>query len=196
MTPASAPAQVRHYYRGARGPFLNLSDLDPAGLDRVIDHLTQERRAGVHRRVFGRRYMELRRRTEAILRQRFVEVGGRPERTAPHYFVLGASRWFEGLAVDMRSVVLDRVDLPEEATSFTYPDSFVAMGLSSEFGLPYEPKPYHGQVFRLAELDGIVARFGLPEDVLDGYDGYERRPFERFVEVQLWSDAPIRHLLA
>lgn len=154
-----------------------------------------ERQAGVHRRAFGRRYMDLRRRTEEKLRTLFVEAGGRPERAAPHYFVLGESRWFEGLADDMVSVALDVVDLPEAVTSFTYPDSFTAMGLGAEYGLPYEPQPYHGRAFRLSELQSLIEHFGLPEDPSGGYDGYEHRPFEMYVEVQLWSDASIQHLL-
>ena len=71
------PTQVRHYYRGARRPFLNLSDLPDEQLSPVIDALMNERRSGQHRRAFGRRYMELRRRTETKMRHLFVEAGGR-----------------------------------------------------------------------------------------------------------------------
>ncbi len=190
------PTEVRHYWRGARRPFLNLSDLDADALELVVADLAQERRAGVHRRAFGRRYMDLRRRTEAKLRRLFVEAGGRPERTTPHYFVLGESRWFAGLADDMEEVVLPLAELPDPVTSFTYPDSFTAMGLVAEYGLPYEPRPYHDQVFRLAQLDEVVAEHGLPLDDPDDVEGYEHRPFERYVEVQLWSDAPVAEWLS
>jgi hypothetical protein len=189
------PTEVRHYHRASRPPFLNLSDLDDAALAPVVEQLMAERRDGTSRRAFGRRYMELRRRTEERMRRLFLDAGGSPERRAPHYSVLGGSRWFTGLADDMVAVTLPIDALPDAVTSFTLPDSFTAMGLAPEYGLPYEPRPYHGRVYRTGELADVIARHGLPDDEPGGYDGYERRPFERYVEVQLWSDEPVRHLL-
>ena len=195
MPDVAVPAEVRHYHRRTRRPFLNLSDLDESTLATVIEGLADERRRGANQRVFGRRYMELRRRTEAMMRERFVERGGQPERTAPHYFVLGTSAWFEGSAIDIASVTLRVDELPAASTSFTYPDSFTAMGLVADYGLPYEPRPYHGQVFRLDELEAVVAEYGLPVEPDDEYDGYADRPFEMYIEVQLWSDGPVRDWL-
>lgn len=139
--------------------------------------------------------MELRRRTESKMRELFVQAGGRPERLAPHYFVLGESGWFRNLAEDMQEVVLRVIDLPAATTSFTYPDSFTAMGLAPEYGLPYEPRPYHEQVFRLADLNRVIQAHGIPDDVPGEYDGYESRPFDGYIEIQLWSDNPIADLL-
>jgi hypothetical protein len=192
-----APSYATHYFFGARLPFQNLSELGRDDLERVLCELDATRRAGAHRRVFGPRYMRLRRLTERRLYDLFVEQGGRPERHTPHYFVLGSSRWYQGLASDMREVRLPLSSLPDDATSFTYPDSFTAMGFGPQFGLPYEPRPYHGRVFQLRELDSIVEKYGLPVDELDSpYDGYEKRPFEKYVELQLWTDAPILSFLA
>ena len=80
--------------------------------------------AGKQHRPFGPGYMDLRRRTEARLRELFVAAGGKPERQAPRYFVLGDSRWYEGLAEKMDHVQLPLSALPPGQTSFTYPDSF------------------------------------------------------------------------
>lgn len=146
--------------------------------------------------------MELRRRTETRLRARFVAAGGTPQRVSPHYFVLGSSSWYRGLAADMAEVVLPLAMLPSDVTSVTYPDSFTAMGLGPDYGLPHDHRPYHGRVYRLEELPDLVATYGLPPDeadppggsegvAVDGYDGYERRPFEKYIEVQLWADGPL-----
>jgi hypothetical protein len=140
--------------------------------------------------------MELRQRTEDRLRHLFVAAGGRPERASPHYFVLGSSRWFEGLSTNMQGVVIELTRMPAAVTSCTYPDSFTAMGFGPEYGLPSEPKPYHGRVFSLADLPSLIARYGLPDDVPDqDYEGYQQRPFEKYVEVQLWSDEPVLEFL-
>ena len=193
---SSLPTTVRHYHRRARRPFLNLSDLPEDELERVRSELVEEQRAGLHDRTFGARYMQLRRRTEEKLRDLFIRAGGEPERPAPHYFVLGESQWFAGLAPDMTHVELQLADLPDEATSFTHPDSFTAMALGPEFGLPYEPRACHEQVFRLADLERIVAEYGVPDDPgPHGYDGYAHRPFEMYIEIQLWTDGPIAALL-
>ena len=188
------PQIAVHYFRPGR-PFKNLSDLELDELIVVYKRLEGERARGEHRRVFGRRYMELRRRTEAKLRECFVAAGGRPERTAPHYFVLGASSWFKGLADDMQEVAIAIADLPTEATSITYGDSFAAMGLGPEYGLPYEPRPYHHRAFRIEDLDELVATYGMPAVDEAGYDGYQHRPFEHYIEIQLWTDKPVEQHL-
>lgn len=150
--------------------------------------LARERESGVSRRVFGSRYLTLRRETEARLREAFVSGGGFAARAAPHYFCLGASPWFAGLADDMEARVFPLVALPPASVSFTWCDSFTAMGVNASFGLPYEPHPTDGRVFRLSELPDVVAEYGLPQAPDDDHDGYERRPFRHYVELQLWVD--------
>jgi hypothetical protein len=188
---ADVPDYVTHYAVAGRAPFLNLSDLPEEALDSVLGDLARERAGGASPSVFGGRYMELRRLTEEKLRQLFIARGGSPERIAPHYFVLGASRWYRGLARDMDEVIFKVAELPHDQTTFTYPDSFTSMGLGAAFGLHHEPRPGHGRVFRLNELAAAVERYGMPADEPGTYDGYQFRSFEKYIEVQLWSDAPI-----
>jgi hypothetical protein len=193
--PAVIPDFVTHYYRAGGQPFLNLSDLTDDQVSVVIGRLESDRTQGLSARVFGRRYMELRRRTEAKLRALFVEVGGKPERSAPHYFVLGSSAWYGGLANDMRAIVLGLNELPSDVCSFTYPDSFTAMALGAAYGLSVDPRPYHELVYRIERLPEVIGTYGLPPDGVDEYDGYQHKPFEKYVEVQLWSDEPLQSIL-
>jgi hypothetical protein len=88
---AELPGFVTHYYLAGRRPFLSLSELGDVDLAAVLADLGALRRAGKQHRPFGPRYMDLRRRTEARLRELFAAAGGQPERPAPHYFVLGDS---------------------------------------------------------------------------------------------------------
>jgi len=186
------PEVVTHYFMRGRPPFLNLSDVDEPHVDGVLALLCAERAAGRSHRSYGRPYLRMRRECEALLRQSFVAAGGLPERRSPHYFVLGRSAWFEGLSSELDRVVFSLSALPSAVTSITYPDSFTAMALAPRYGLPYEPKPYHGRVYRLEELPDLVAEHGLPADEPDvDYASFARRPFERYIEVQLWSDAPL-----
>jgi hypothetical protein len=187
---------VTHYYLAGRRPFLSLSELGETELAAVLADLSVLRRDGRHHRPFGPRYMKLRRRTEARLRELFIAAGGRPERPAPHYFVLGDSPWYEGLGENMQRVQVLLSALPADQTSITYPDSFTAMALGTTCGFGYQARPYHGRVFLLGELPGLVEQFGIPDPRWDGrYQSWTTWPAEAYIEVQLWSDDPIRGFL-
>ena len=185
------PDEITHYYSRSDRPFQNLCDLEPDELDEVLEGLTQRKAINpCFKRVFGGRYMDFRRRTEAKLRRLFETRGGKPERQSPHYFVLGECAWFSGLYPDPAAVKLDWRALAREEASFTYPDGFVSMRLGPEYGLPPDPvKPYYEKVFFLDELADVVAEHGLPDGSADSeYEGYHEREFERYIEVQVWSD--------
>jgi hypothetical protein len=190
------PDFATHYHLPDKRPFLNLSDLPSEEVTTVLDELMRRRASEpAFKRVFGRRYMQLREMTEAKLRTLFEQAGGRTERRNPHYFILGRSEWFKSLHPGTREVTLALSELPSAVSSFTYPDSFTAMALGPQFGLPHVPRPYHEKVFRLWELRSVVGDVGLPADATDDHEGYERRPFEKYVEIQLWSDEPVRRFL-
>jgi hypothetical protein len=176
---------------------MSLSDLGDVELAAVLADLGALRRAGNQHRPFGPRYMELRRHTEARLRELFVAAGGRPERGWPHYFVLGDSPWYAGLAENMQCIQLPLSMLPPEQTTITYPDSFTAMGRGTEPGSGEPSGPGHGRVFLLGELPGLVERVGIPDP--SGWSGcyqsWTTWPAHAYIEVQLWSDEPIRAYL-
>lgn len=187
------PNFITHYHPAADPPFRNLSDARDDELPAILEKLAARRLSG-SKRMFGRSYMGLRRQTETKLRNLFVAAGGRPERDAPHYFILGNSEWFANLYGDTKSVRLPLSVLDPAAASFTYPDSVVSMRLGPAFGLPVDPvRPYHEKVFRLGELESVVRQFGLPKDeVNDGtYANYHLKEFERYIEVQVLSDRPV-----
>ena len=54
-------------------------------------------------------------------------------------------------------------------------------------------KPYHGKVFLLDELKGVVDKYGLPaDDTSLDYDSYWLRDFEKYIEFQVWEDEIIQ----
>ncbi|MHC1548791.1 hypothetical protein [Phyllobacterium sp. K27] len=189
------PTFATHYFLASSKPFRNLSDVPESEIDAVISDLSNG--AGAQsKRVFGRRYMKLRKLTEEKLRRLFIEAGGKPERLAPHYLVLGTSDWFKGLSAETLELRIGLDVLSEDIVSATYADSFTAMGFGPLFGLPYEEKVYHNRVFKLADLPGLIAEHGLPADLIDpDYQGYANRPFEKYIEIQIWSDDPVRQFL-
>ncbi len=192
------PDVITHYHARVDQPFQNLCDLDPSELAQTLDKLKRRKANNTdYKRVFGDLYMDFRSKTDIKLRALFEVRGGKPERQSPHYFVLGECDWFSGLYPDPAAVTLDWRSLPREQTSFTYPDSFISMRLGPEYGLPPEPlKPYHERAFFLDELADVVARHGLPDGTADEeYQGYHKRKFEKYIEVQVWTDWPVAKYL-
>jgi hypothetical protein len=186
---AAVPDFITHYHLPDRQPFLNLSDLDETALTAVLADLHATATSGRSQRRFGPRYMRLRRATERLMRDRFIERGGRPTRRSPHYFVLGESPWFRGLYQDAAEIRIPLARLPSEQVSFTYPDSVTSMGLLAEFGIELPVRPHHGIVFRIEELRDVITRYGLPEGQEPvSYDGHQFEEFEHYIEVQVWTD--------
>lgn len=154
------PSFVTDYHLADKRPFLNLFDLAEPELAPVMQDLERRQATAGLKRVFCPRYMHLRRLTEARLHQLCLEAGGMPERRVPHYFVLGSSQWYGGLAPVTREVVLPLADLPTKVISFTYPDSFTSMA----FGPPVRP----------ASPTPSVSRARLPPVATQGCGGSVR----------------------
>ena len=167
------PDFATHYHRADRAPFPNLSDLAPTQLTEVLAGLNSPDSAARSARRFGVSYIDLRKATEALARQLFIDRGGRPQRRSPHYFVLGESDWFAGLYVDALSVRVPLTALPPDCTSLTWGDSISALGLGTAFGLP-APDPTRCDVYRIDELAGLAAIHGLPRSA--GPTGVDHRP--------------------
>jgi hypothetical protein len=139
--------------------------------------------------------MALRRATELRARELFSALGGRPERSSPHYFVLGESAWFAGLYDEAEQVRLPLARLPVEVTSFTGTDSISALGLGERLGVPVPTDPRRRRLYRLDQLAEVGAvHEWLAAGAVD-YDGHQFRPLETYVEVQLWSDRPVADFL-
>jgi hypothetical protein len=183
-------AFVTHYYRADRPPFRNLSEVDSDDEATVLASLAEG-----SRRRFGPRYLALRRATEDKARELFVAGGGRPERRHPHYFVVGESLWFAGLYDQPREIRIPLDQLPHASTSFTWVDSITALGLGRELGVPQPDEPWKQQVYGIDQLDVAGAEATASPADTAAYEGHQWRLIDQYVEVQLWSDEPVRQYL-
>jgi hypothetical protein len=70
------------------------------------------------------------------------------------------------------------------------------MGLLPEFGIHVARQPYHGKVYRIEELAGVVDCYGFPRGTRPrSYQGHQFRDFEHYIEVQVWADDTVRSLV-
>src|SRR4029077_4301805 len=83
------------------------------------------------------------------------------------------------------SVVIPLVMFGDDPLTFTFPDSMASLPLAREDKHLAHRKSYHGQVFTLHEITTVIEKFGMPR---------EGERYDRFIEVQVWDDRPLRSL--
>jgi hypothetical protein len=144
-------------------------------------------------------YVDERREVEAWVRREFIHKGGKPHLTNPLYFVLGANDEFFGKGGFFSHAHPAKLEiplsiLPSAIISFTYPDSMASLGIASDTTEQGEffRKPFHGQVFTLEEIRGVVDEYGMPGD---RWKYEERWRHDRYIEAQVWDDRPIREFI-
>jgi hypothetical protein len=183
MPSSSIPDFLSHYYEAAHGPFRNLSDLPLAEAEARLERIRQAGEVFASRRAAD--YLAIRRDLEDQVRQRFVAKGGRPRRLRPHYMILGACPWLLSWYKEGRELRIPLGAFDPAVVSLTYGDTFPAMRYR-------DGRPYRGQVYTLAELPGLVAAYGLPQEWnSDGQGGPER-----YIEAQVWDDEPLSAAIA
>ena len=183
MTTQNCPDFLSHYYEAADGPFRNLSDLPLAEAEGILQGIRQ----GGDGRFASQRqadYLPVRRSLEEKVRELFIAKGGRPRRSRPHYFILGACPWLISWYPHGCELRIPLAAFPPETVSFTYGDTFPAMRYQ-------DGKAYRGQVYTLPEIPGLIEKYGLPQDWnADGKLGPER-----YIEAQVWADEPLEPYL-
>ncbi len=173
---------LTHYYDRAARPLQTLSALsDRAALD-LIYSLKDRTGAVYHRFKHPESYLKLRRETERWLRAEFIRKGGKPASAYPHYFVVDRSIWIEeGYNGCSNKLQIPITDFDPDLVSFTYPDSMVSYWLRSQIDRDYYQPEYHGRVFTLAKIPGIIDRFGIP--VREWQTDADRK-YDLFIEAQ------------
>jgi hypothetical protein len=173
------PDSLYHYYERERGPFLNLSDLPPGEAEAILSDIRSRGEGFASQRKLD--YLNIRRELENYVRARFVAKGGQPLRLRPHYMILGRCDWLLSWYTHGCALVIPLSRFDPACVSFTYGDTFPAMRYA-------DGKPYRRQVYTLAELPGLIASYGLPQECNpDGTQGPDR-----YIEAQIWSDEPLR----
>ena len=183
---AALPKLITHNYDPDRGPFKNICNLPKAKAETVLAEIDAS-----GKRSFKAGYLRRRLIVEDwLIAQREKKLGLTPL-ARPIYFFLGD--FADGKdASRQSSFVMPLEAFPPNSLTFTYPDSMASLPIATkEHHLP-QRKTHHGQVLTLSEITEIVAEFGMLGD------RWKREPsmvFDRFVEVQVWDDRPIRRYL-
>ena len=112
-----------------------------------------------------------------------MEKGGKVERKAPHYMVVGHSPWLSTWYEDMSYIKIPIGEFDIGTLSFTYGDSHPTFSPRLNDG-----KEYRKKLYTYDEILGVIQKYGFPQDWND--DG--KFGPERYIEVQVWSDETIK----
>ena len=169
-----------HYFEKAKGPLLSLSALPSNEADIIQRKIVSANKTFAAQR--HERYLPRRRELEGIVREQFIEKGGKPEKESPHYFVIGEcpwlTTWYE--QADYIKIPINEFDL--QTVSFTYGDTFPTFSPNVTDGMEYRNTVYtHEEVLK------IIEKYGMPQDKWD------KPVFAQpcYVEAQVWSDEPV-----
>jgi hypothetical protein len=180
------PEVITHNFDPARGAGRNICHLPESDAERTLQEI----------RMSGSRHIKpdyLKRRLvteDWLISERHRKLGATPlER--PVYFFLG--NFADGKDPSRpESLVMQLRAFSPKALTFTYPDSMASLPIATNDEHRPHRKAYHGQVFTLDEIRLVVSEFGMPGD---RWMTDPTMKYDKFIEVQVWDDRPIRECL-
>ena len=176
-----------HYYENSLPPLRSITSLP---FEKAVELLRSHQAEDPNRTHPNIEWFLTRRyEMEKKVRDRFIDIGGKPINDAPVYCTLGANEgmktWFrEGahLRIPISSIDLD-------AVSFTYGDTFPVFNPALNTG-----EEWWGQVYRYDGILRLIDQYGFPEDpVYDSIHGIfpKDKPINqylKYIEAHVWSD--------
>lgn len=130
-------------------------------------------------------YYQKRQRTEEWLYHQFTKNGGKPETEHPIYFVLCESKSFQKFYGNEEQIEIPLKDIASEHISFTPRDSMHIKDMGITEGTVWNKNAFLNMML---ESGRSVSDFIISLPAIYGKPG-------SFIEVQLWSDEYIKHLL-
>ncbi len=183
---AQLPTVITHNYDPHFGAFRNICTLPDSEAEAFLDRI----RANGHRTIKPN-YLRRRRQVEDWLISERQHRLGRTPLERPIYFFLG--NFADGQDPSRpRSHVLPLATFPAQALTFTFPDSMASLPLATLPDHRQDRRDYHGRVFTLAEVEEVVREHGMPGQ---SSASVALAPQDKFIEVQVWDDEPIRRWL-
>ncbi len=178
-----------HFYRKGSRPFQSLSAVPAVEAQAIMRGLFVEGSIFWERFRDPPGYLSFRKQVEKELRNGFLLKGGKPKEDYPIYLVLGRPKWTQISADAMTTMTTDEIAVPlgifsAEDISFTYPDSMVSAIIMKEKNPDYYEPEYHGKVFTLEEIRGIIEEKGMPGE---GWFTKMPKHYAHYIEAQAWN---------
>ncbi len=120
---------IMHYYYPGTDPWKNIMLLPEKEAFRVAEKLAQEHPDTTS---FGRfadfvNYYPARKKADTFVRERFIQLGGRPKLPHPYSFTLLECEYLRDWFSSSDKITIDLEDFPDDQVSFTLGDSCALM---------------------------------------------------------------------
>lgn len=174
-------------YRETGGlPLRNIMRLPKEEAYKVARKLSENSTARNNRYgEYFERYYQKRQSTEEWLYNQFLKNGGKPETKHPIYFVLCECSSFQEFYGNKEQIQIPLKDIASEHISFTPRDSMHIKNMGITEGVVWNKNAFLNM---MRESDKSVSDFIVSLPAIFGKPG-------SYIEVQLWSDEYIKHLL-
>lgn len=180
------PGVITHNYDPSRGIGKNICNLPVDQAELVLEDI----RASGTRKIKPN-YLERRIVVESWLIAERHKKLGETALGRPIYFFLGD--FADGKDPSRpSSLTMPLSAFAPEALTFTYPDSMASLPIATQDCHEFHRKEYHVHVFTFSEIKSVVAQFGLPGN---RWMHDPSMAYDKFIEVQVWDDRPIKHFL-
>lgn len=141
-------------------------------------------------------FLKRRYQMETVVRDKFIEIGGKPIATAPVYLTLGANEHMKTWFTDPAVIRIPVNALNPDVVSFTYGDMFAVNNPALNTG-----EEWWAQVYRYEEILKQIKKYGLPEDpeysVKEGIFPKDRsiNQYLKYIEVQVWDEDALKDFI-
>lgn len=170
-----------HYYEKGKQPFQCVTSLPFDEAIVVLKEIQLHNPALVSPNI--EKYLIKRYEREAIARDAFISIGGKPQTRNPVYFTLEESKnmatWFKH--PETIRLPLSKFDL--QTVSFTYGDLMTVFNPKLKNG-----DEWWGKVFTYSEICEIIKKHGWPKQygLHDAPKGESILHFQKYIEAQVW----------
>ena len=146
-----------HYFERSFGPFQMLAALP---MEEARQILLEKRAAGEFGRPDIDAFLKKRYDADKRLYDAFIAHGGKPQRTAPGYMMLGEHKQWESAYNEPAFIKIPLEEIDPLTVSFTYGDSFAIFN-PKLFG----EEEYWNKIYFADEILQVIERCGYPPHV-------------------------------
>ena len=166
-----------HYFEKERGPFLTTSDLSYNEAVDVLLEINKTNPNLVHPDMDW--FLTRRRKLENVVRQQFIQKGGKPIRQVPHHMTVENCDYMKTWYLEPCYLKIHISEFDVSTISFTYGDMFPVFNTRLDKG-----EEYRNQVYTYDEIVKIIEKYGLPQSPAKQHEFKS----ECYVEACIWSD--------
>jgi hypothetical protein len=172
-----------HYSEADKFCLRSIMDLSFAEAFQILEEKRKKYPKNVSPQV--KVFLEKRIERERQMREKFINIGGKPTRKTPIYFFVGACEEYLKFYVNPRVILIPLKEFNPKHISFTYGDSMPIFSPELNDG-----REFWQNVFSYEQITNLVKKYGLPSShaVYENSEGGSHKRALKCIEAQVWDN--------